>query len=238
MTRYVLAVLLLLLPAPLGAAEATVAVAANFLTTAQKLVEAFEEDTGHALRLAHGSTGRLYAQIVSGAPFDVFLAADSLRPERLEAEGLTQARRAYALGRLVLVSPEDAVVEPEALGPLRIAMADPEVAPYGAAAIAALRDLGYVPETMTLLMGDSVGQAATIFATGNAEVAFLAEAQLASMPRAVAAMPMDGRHPPIRQDVALLARAGDNAAARAFYDYLATPSANAILAASGYGVPN
>lgn len=220
--------------APLRGAEATVAVAANFLPIARELEAAFEATGSHGITLAHGSTGRLYAQIVQGAPFDLFLSADTERPARLEAEGRAVTRAVYAVGRLVLVTRNGG---PETLGGQRIALADPEVAPYGRAAMEAFSALGYEPEDATLFFGDSVGQSANIFATGNATAAFLAEAQLGALPGVFERWPMDGRHEPILQEAALLTRGADNAAARAFFAFLTGPEGRAWITSAGYGVP-
>lgn len=233
-----------LLPAHLRAAEVTVAVASNFLTTAEVIAESFEAETGHELRLAHGSTGRLYAQVLNGAPFDVFLAADQERPALLEADGLTLARKPYAIGRLVLVAAPELGLAMDRLGEglqgRRIALAEPKVAPYGLAAEEVLISVGLPPDGdgARFLFGESVGQVANIFATGNAEAAFVAAAQLLvlDIPEAEA-LPLDGLHVPIVQDAVLLARAEANPAARAFYDYLSSEAATVLLQNSGYDAP-
>ncbi len=225
-----------LVAGPAQAADATVAVAANFLTTARALEAAFEAESDYDIRLAHGSTGRLFAQIVTGAPFDLFLAADVARPAELEARGLTSDRRSYALGQLVLVS-RSAVSLPDDLYDQRIAMADPAVAPYGLAAKQALADLEVDETRIDPVFGDSVGQVASIFFTGNADLAFLALSQVPNLGEDITVTPMAGRHDPVQQDAVILTRAEGNAAAEGFYAYLASAEARALIAAAGYEVP-
>ncbi len=227
-------VLAICLAAPLHARDATVAVAANFLTTAQRLEAAFEAGSDHDITLAHGSTGRIYAQVAAGAPFDVFLAADADRPARLAREGLADAPVTYALGRLVLVTREGSGTA--VLGK-RVALADPAVAPYGLAAEQALASLGVKAGTYTRLLADSVGQTASLFATGNAEAAFIAAALLPELPRAADVTHMEGLHDPIRQDAVLLARGRGNPAATAFMAFLTSPEGRAIIAGSGFDLP-
>ena len=228
-----LALIAILAALPARAAEMTVAVAANFLTTAETLAQAYEYETGETVRIAHGSTGRLYAQIVAGAPFDLFLAADDTRPARLLDKGRALQVATYALGRLVLVSRGDPGDPAEALKGRRVAIADPAVAPYGAMAIEAMASFGVDPGEVRLIYGDSVGQAAGLFATGNADAAILARAQLPGLGEDLAVIPLDGRHAPIRQDVALIS---EDPAARDFFRWLASPVARQVIARAGYGL--
>ncbi len=225
-----------LVTGPALAADATVAVAANFLTTARALETAYEAGSGFDIRLAHGSTGRLFAQIVTGAPFDVFLAADDVRPAALEQRGLVAQRQTYALGQLVLVS-RAPVTLPQDLAGRRVAMADPAVAPYGLAARQALDDLGLGTEGIDPVFGDSVGQVASIFVTGNADLAFLALSQVPDLGADVTVTPMAGRYAPVRQDAVLLRRGAENPAAAGFYAFLDTPEGRALIEAAGYEVP-
>ncbi len=230
-----LLVVLAALPRPALAEEVLLAVASNFLTAAENLAEVFEATSDHSVVVAHGSTGALYAQIVSGAPYDVFLSADAERPRLLAASGLAADVKTYALGRLVLVS--KAALDPgavaEAFAGRPVALADPLVAPYGAAAISAMESLRLDTATFQPLLVTNVGQVATLFVTGNADFAFLAEAQL---PLLVAAevTALDGRYPAIRQDAALLARSEANPAAAAFWAFLSSEAAAEIIAANGY----
>lgn len=236
------------LAAPAAAGEATVAVAANFAEVAERLEAEFERSSGHSLTLVVGSTGKLYAQLVHGAPFDVFLAADRARPERLEEDGLAVAgsRFTYATGRLTLWSREPGRVGDDGAATLRrgelrlVAIANPDLAPYGAAARQTLERLGLWRSLEgRIVMGETVGQAHALVASGNAELGFIALSYVVS-PRNRAAgsrwdVPAD-LHDPIHQDAVLLARAADNRAARAFLDYLRSGEARALVESFGYGV--
>lgn len=227
------------------AGEVRVAVAANFASTLQALRPAFERETGHTLVASVGSTGRFYAQIVNGAPFDVLLSADDETPARLEREGhaIKGTRLTYAVGRLVLWSAQpgrvDAQGEVLRRGQVQhIALADPRLSPYGAAAVEVMERLGVRAALQPRwVLGESVGQAYQFVASGNAPLGFVALAQVAQ----------DGRirsgsgwivpaslHTPLRQDAVLLARARDNAAARALLAYLRSDAALRVLQDHGY----
>ena len=232
-----------------GKAEATVAVATNFLLPLRSLAGEFAARTGHSLRISSGSTGQIFAQIMNGAPYDVFLSADAARPERLEEAGLTipGARRTYALGRIVLWSADPGRVDAggaEALATLgngKIALANPEVAPYGVASQETLERLGFwEPFQDRLVRGINVGQVFQFIGTGNAAMGFIAKSQLAARPEgregSVWVVPA-GLHGPIRQDMVLLKRAAGNAAAFAFLDFLAEPDILARIEGFGYSAP-
>jgi molybdate transport system substrate-binding protein len=223
---------------PALAGEATIAVAANFLSTAEKLAALYEYQSGDVIVLAHGSTGRLYAQIRNGAPYDLFLAADDVRPEALEQAGVAAERAPYALGRLALVSRE--AVGADLAGALRgrrIAIADPAVAPYGEAALEAIEAIGLAASEVDLVYGDSVGQVAALFATGNVDLALLAQSQVPFLGADISARDLEGLYAPIRQDAVLLTRAADNPAAAGFFAYLLGDESAATIRADGYGVP-
>lgn len=227
-----------LLAFPARAETATVAVATNFLTTASELAEAYGIETGHEIVVAHGSTGRLYAQIENGAPFDLFLSADTARPDWLEIDGKAVDRMTYAFGKLVLVFHTDIPDDPAAaLADRRIALAEPSVAPFGAAALEVFEWFKLDPYKLDLVYGDSVGQAAALFATGNAELGFLAASQVSLLEDTVAVLAMEDRHEPIRQDAILLRRGQDNPAATGFFAFLGSEAALAMIAGAGYGVP-
>ena len=192
-----------------------------------------------------GSTGKLYAQIVSGAPFDAMLAADQARPARLVDEGhaVAGSRFTYATGRLVLWSAEAGRAGPDAAGTLRrgdfdfLAIANPDLAPYGLAARQALTAMGLFDAVQPrLVMGQNIGQTFSMVATGNAELGLVAESQVLSTRSPAAgtrwAVPAH-LHEPIRQDAVLLD--GNNAAARAFLSYLESTEARDVIARSGYG---
>lgn len=222
----------------LRAGEVTVAVAANFLTTAERLADAFTAESGHDVVLTHGSTGMLYAQARNGAPYDIFLAADADRPARLQADGLTEAVKPYALGKLVLISNVPVTLETirEDIEGRTVALADPRVAPYGHAALQVMESLSLDTAAFRPVLVTDVGQAASIFATGNADMAFVAASLLPLLQPRVA-VSVDELHPPLRQDAVWLSRGADNPAAEAFWKFLDTDTARDIVAAAGYGLP-
>lgn len=234
----ILLILLLLVSRPALAGEVTVAVAANFLVTAEEIAARFEDATGHSVTLAHGSTGQIYAQIEAGAPFDIFLSADARRPELLNEAGLAADVRTYALGRLVLVSTEPVTRETvsDAFAGKTAALADPTVAPYGLAATAAMERLGLDTATFRPVLVANVGQVATVFATGNAQFAFISASQL-PLVDAPHVFDLDGLHPAILQDAALLKRSAENAAAQEFWTWLFSDDSRALIEAAGYDLP-
>lgn len=229
---------------PSRAATARVAVAANFLPTAAVLGEAFSAVTGHVVAFSAGATGQLFAQISQGAPFDVFLAADQARPTRAVRDGLAVAESqiTYAVGRLVLYSRDPGRVNgAESLRGndiTRLAIANPATAPYGAAALDVLAHLG-LNEALApkLVRGNNVAQAYQFVATGNAELGFVALAQLSDRAGGSRWLVPQDWHAPIKQDAVLLAHAADNPAARAFLAYLHSAEAQAVIAAAGYALP-
>lgn len=211
------------------------AVASNFLLTAEKIAATFEAETGHEVVLSNGSTGLLYAQITNGAPFDIFLSADEERPRRLKEDGRALETRAYAIGALAVLSRTPLTVETagEVFAGKTVALADPTVAPYGRAATRAMEVLGLDTATFRPVMVANVGQVASIFGTGNADFAFVATAQLDRVD-APYVLRLEGIAPDIRQDAALLS---DDEAARAFWAYLGQPETVALIAADGYRTP-
>jgi len=226
-----------------GAGAVHVAVASSFAPTARALAADFQAASGHTVVLSEGSTGRLYAQIANGAPFEAFLAADAERPRRLEAEGYAVAgtRFAYALGRLALWSRDpERVRDAGALrGDFRhLAIANPALAPYGAAARETLERLGpWASLAPRLVTGEDVGQAFQFVATGNAELGFVALAQVLDAGGSRWEVPAD-LHAPIVQEAVLLARGRDDPAARAFLAFLRGPAARARIESAGYAVPD
>lgn len=235
----------LLLAAAAHAGEVSVAVAANFTAPMQKIAAAFERDTGHKAALSFGSTGRFYAQVKGGAPFQVLLAADASTPARLEREGVAVpgSRFTYATGRLVLWSATPGLVDAKGdvlrrPGTDRIAIADPRLAPYGAAAVETLRKLGLFESLQPrLVQGDSIAQAWQFVRTGNAPLGFVALSQVmvdGRIDKGSAWIVPDALHAPIRQDAVLLARGTDNPAAAALLAYLRGDTARAIIRAHGY----
>lgn len=229
---------------PALAERATVAVAANFVSTLRDLQPDFEQATGHRLRIVSGSTGKLFAQIVNGAPFDVFLAANVREPQRLEADGVVVdgSRFIYALGSLVMwrKGHQHAVALGEATlrdGKLqRLALANPKTAPYGRAAVEVLQALDlYDGLRGRMALGENVAQAYQFVATGNAELGFVAHSQVLRGPVAgdYWLVPI-ALYQPIEQQGGLLKRARANAAAKAFVDFLRSPEIQARIVAHGY----
>ena len=217
------------------------AVAANFTAPAREIAAAFRDATGSVALLSFGSTGQLYAQIVQGAPFDVFLAADEERPAVAEREGLAVpgSRRTYAVGRLVLFSAEPgrvrgpaALRDPE-LG--RIALAHPRLAPYGRAAMEVLRalDLEAALEERRII-GTNVSQAHQFVRTGNAELGFVALSQVTLLRGGSRWLIPEELHTPIRQQAVLLDPARRNPAAARFLEFLGSETARRILERHGY----
>jgi molybdate transport system substrate-binding protein len=237
----------LFLAPPAAAEETLVAVAANFSEVMERLETDFERDTGHELTVAIGSTGKLYAQITHGAPFDVMLAADQRRPELLESEGFAVAgsRFTYALGRLTLWSPVEGRVDADGEATLRagkfrsLSLANPDLAPYGMAAKETLENLGlWKALEKKLVMGENIGQAYALVASGNAELGFVALSYVLSprneQPGSRWDVPVD-LYSPIRQDAVLLSRAADNPAARALLSFLKSEAARKVIESYGYG---
>lgn len=227
-------------------AETTmVAVAANFTAVTQKLVPAFEKATGHEVLVSFGSTGLLYSQIANGAPFEVFLAADSARPKKAEDEGLAVAgsRFTYATGRLVLWSPrpgafEDGETYLRSLAFPRAAIANPDIAPYGRAAREVMARLEVWDAAQSrLVRGENIAQTFQFVATGNVEAGFVALSQARAWndgPGSVWEIPAE-YYGPIVQQAVLLAKGEGNPAAIAFLDFLVTPAARRLIADAGYG---
>ena len=230
---------------PAWAGQVQVAVAANFAAPMARIAEAFTAQTGHAVRLSSGSTGKFYAQIVAGAPFELLLAADASTPQRLVDEGhaLASSRFTYAVGRLVLWSATPGFVDDQGavLGAGRfahLAIANPKVAPYGRAALQVLRARGLDTRLAPkFVIGESIAQAFKFVATGNAELGFVALSQV-QMPGKVLAGSMwlvpETLHEPIRQDAVLLQAGAGNAAATALLAYLRSPAAHELMHAFGY----
>ncbi len=227
------------------AAEVQVAVASNFIAPMRHVTAGFERTTGHRARLAFGATGKFYAQIRNGAPFDVLLAADDITSAKLEREGFAVAgsRFTYATGRLALWSAKPGFVDAEGavLGQgrfRRLAIANPRLAPYGAAAVETLDGLGLQARLRPrLVQGENIAQTYQFVASGNAELGFVAVSQVfvdGRLARGSAWVVPQALHAPIRQDAVVLARGRDNPAARALVGYMKQEEARAIIRAYGY----
>ncbi|MFD2675771.1 molybdate ABC transporter substrate-binding protein [Camelimonas lactis] len=224
-----------------NAGQTNVAVAANFTEAAKEIATAFRAKTGHDAILSFGSTGQLYTQIKQHAPFQIFLAADEDRPKQLVDEGLgvASSRFTYATGRLVLWSKNpDLVRGADTLrgnGFSRLAIANPIAAPYGAAAVEALRALGVYDRLQPkIVRGANVVQTFQFIDTGNAELGFVALSQLIGNNSGSRWQIPQNIYTPVRQDAVLITTGVDNEAATAFMDFLKGPGARGILEKYGY----
>jgi molybdate transport system substrate-binding protein len=222
--------------------EVHVAVAANFAIPFQAIVQGFETATGHRVVVTTGSTGALYAQVVAGAPFEVFLAADDERPRRLVETGraVAESRFTYARGRLALWWPGREIADgPALLGRgdfARLAMANPATAPYGRAARQALETLGVWPAVEPkVVLGNDVGQAYQFVATRNADVGFVARSQLDGESEGAAWLVPEQLHAPIEQQAVLLTAGAGDAAARDLLDWLRGDEAREVIERFGFG---
>ena len=224
-----------------------IAVAANFTAPARALAEIFARTTGHEAKLSFGATGAFYTQIKNGAPFDILLAADDERPIRLEKEGDTVpgSRFTYAVGQLVLWSAKPGLVDGEGAvlkgGNFnKIAVANPKLAPYGAAAVETMDKLGLAAAlTPKLVTGESIGQTYNFIATGNAELGFVALAQVLDGGKlksgSMWVVPAK-YHAPIIQDAVILKRAAANPAAKAWMALMRSPNTQDFIRSYGYEV--
>jgi len=235
---------------PSQAAEVRVAVASNFLSPLRAVAARFDQSGGRRIVLIAGSTGKLFAQITAGAPFDIFFAADAARPRRLVEAGLAVAtsRRTYARGRLMLIgspyaAPDIACrqrLDPgrRAEGhPAKLAIANPATAPYGVAARAVLQKLNLWGRYRgDVLRGENIAQAYNYVATGNADLGLIAWSQFVGAPKRASChwLVPEEFHPPIRQQVILLRRAAGNRAAREFLDFVSQPETARLIATLGY----
>jgi len=245
--RWFAGLLALMAGAAAQANDVQVAVAANFTAPMQKIAAEFAKDTGHKAVLAFGATGKFYAQIVNGAPFEVLLAADDETPARLETEHRTVpgTRFTYAIGKLALWSAKEGVVDNQGQvlktgDYAHLAIANPKTAPYGAAAIETLAKLNLLDRVQgKLVQGENIAQAYQFVSTGNAPLGFVALSQVYR----------DGRftsgsgwivpatlHAPIRQDAVILAKGSANPAAQALEGYLKSDKARGIIRSYGYAL--
>ncbi|GAB2480855.1 molybdate ABC transporter substrate-binding protein [Comamonas humi] len=241
-----IAALVLVAAAGAQAAEVNVAVAANFTAPMQKIAPLFEADTGHKAVLSFGATGKFYAQMANGAPFDVFLSADDSTPAKMDKEERTVpgSRFTYAIGRLVLWSAQPSYVDAQGqvlkTGDFKhIAIANPKLAPYGLAATQTLQKLGLLDSVQPrFVQGENIGQTFQFVSTGNAPLGFVALSQVmvdGKIDKGSYWQVPDEMHEPIRQDAVVLRRAEVNPAATALMQYLKGDKARAIIKAYGYG---
>ena len=222
-----------------------IAVAANFNFAMEELVSTFEAQSGHTVNVSYGSSGRLYAQIINGAPFQLFFSADQEKPEALVKQGYAEAasRFTYATGSLVLWSanPELAVIDADVLNQQQVeklAIANPRLAPYGAGAMQVLGTLGLEDEYRDrLVMGENVNQAFQFVTTGNAQAGLISLSQVIEegviSHGAGWIIPAD-LYAPIHQDAVLLKQGADSQSAREFLDFIKGKEAGAIITKYGY----
>lgn len=228
------------------AGQAGIAVAANFTDATRDIVPLFEKATGHKLKVSFGSTGKLYAQIEHGAPFEVFLAADEKRPTKAENEGLAVkgTRYTYAKGTLALwsVTPKlfsDGEAYLKKGDFKRASMANPKTAPYGLAAKQVMEHLGLWGKFKSrMVRGDSIAQTFQFAATANAQVGFVALSQVRGWKGDEGSLWLipEGYYEPIAQQAVLLKKGEANEAAKAFLEFLKGPEARKVITAYGYGV--
>ncbi|MBV7543355.1 molybdate ABC transporter substrate-binding protein [Acidovorax sp. sic0104] len=223
-----------------------VAVAANFTAPMQKIASAFEAETGHKAELSFGATGKFYAQITNGAPFQILLSADDTTPAKLEREGkaVANSRFTYAIGTLVLWSAQPGYVDGQGAvlktGDFKhLAIANPKLAPYGLAAMQAMDKLGVTAQLQPrFVQGENIAQTHQFVATGNAQLGFVALSQVMADGKLASGSAWQvpaNLHEPIRQDAALLMPGKDSTAAKALLGFLRGDKARAIITSYGYG---
>ncbi|MDH5183282.1 MAG: molybdate ABC transporter substrate-binding protein [Gammaproteobacteria bacterium] len=243
-TKSVITLLLFLNGSSIFAAELHVAVAANFSNTMHTIVDAYQAKHGHEVKISSGSTGKLYAQIKHGAPFDLFFAADTHRPGLLEQDKLaaTDSRFTYAIGQLLLWSPQLSLVDSQGdvltqSGFEHLAIANPKLAPYGAAAKAVLQHKG-VWKTLRgrMVRGENISQTFHFVQSGNAELGFVALSQLTKVgidiPGSYWLIPKD-LYPPIEQQAVILR---DSIVAREFVEFIQSDESAALIRSHGYRI--
>ncbi len=228
-----------------------VAVASNFQTTAKEISVLFTESTDIAVRLSAGSTGKLYAQITNGAPYDVFLAADAARPQQLESAAIAASRMTYAIGSLVLWSADPALAGQDCRGALesgtyrRLAIANPRTAPYGKAAEEFLQNTGVsVAEKIggksRIVYGENISQTLNFVATGNATLGLIAASQTHTELPVVASCSWNvpqNLHSELLQQAVVIKSSPNTADAQQFLRFLQTAEVRALLESHGYTVP-
>ncbi|MFZ2313534.1 MAG: molybdate ABC transporter substrate-binding protein [Methylobacter sp.] len=246
--RSAIALSLLLLSQTSISATVLVAVASNFSKPMTEIAAEFEKATGHSAKLSFGSSGKFVSQLENGAPFEVLLSADETGRVKLEQAGLAVPGNhfTYALGKLVLWSATPGYVDNQ--GQIlatdsfkHLALADPKLAPYGAAAVDVLKGLNLQGKLSPLfVLGENIAQTHQFVSTGNAELGFVALSQVIDNGKIATGSGWiipDDRHAPIRQDAVLLTQGAENPAAPALLDYLKSAPALAIIEKYGYGLP-
>ncbi|QWF71113.1 molybdate ABC transporter substrate-binding protein [Methylomonas paludis] len=246
--RMIVSVCLILATCQIRAETTLVAVAANFTKPMNEIVAEFQKASGHSVNLSFGSSGKFVAQLENGAPFEIFLAADEKNPSKLVQSGLavSDSQFTYAIGKLVLWSNANDYVDGEGQilsnGNFKhLAIADPKLAPYGAAALEVLSNKGLLAKLQPLFVqGENIAQTHEFISTGNAELGFIALSQVIENGKIGSGsgwiVPTD-LYTPIRQDAVLLKTGAENPAALALLEFLKSPPAQAIIEKYGYQLP-
>jgi len=246
--RFLCLMSLLLVSGVSSAATTLIAVAANFTKPMEEIAAEFQKATGHEAKLSFGSSGKFVSQMENGAPFEVFLSADESNPLKLEQSGtaVSGSRFVYALGKLVLWSAKPGYVDDQGQilakgGFNHLALADPKLAPYGAAALEVLKGMGLQEKLQPLVVqGENIAQTQQFVSTGNAELGFVALSQVIENGKIATGsgwiVPSD-RYAPIKQSAVLLTLGAENPAAKALLDYLKSAPALAIIEKYGYDLP-
>lgn len=245
LSKLLLGLMILSVSAFAAAETVHVAVAANFVEPLKNISEQFEKSTGHQVTITSGSTGKIYAQIKNGAPYDLFLAADAKTPAKLEQENaiVPKSRFTYAIGKLALWSAKPDYIDNQ--GNIlkkpsfsHIAIASPKLAPYGLAAMQTLEKMGLDKLLQPkIVQGENIGQTYQFIASGNAELGFVALSQIykdGKVKSGSAWIVNTQNYDPIRQDAVMLPKAQDNAAASALMKYLKSDAAHQVLQSYGY----
>jgi molybdate transport system substrate-binding protein len=231
-----------LYPLTIEPQHANIAVASNFIKPMQQLKAQFEKNTPHTIGVSYSSSGKLFAQIINGAPFDVFLSADQIKPVELIKQGKVSSHKrfTYAQGTLILWSSNTLLVNnsPDVLYDnkfRKVALANPKFAPYGQAAVDVLNHLALLEQTQPKwVMGESISQTYQFVATGNADIGFISFSQKPDY-GSYWLIPA-GFYEPIKQDAVLLKNAEKNTAALAFFEFLKSNEAKNIIHSHHYSV--
>lgn len=247
-TRFGLAVMLAVSTASAWAEDVPVAVAANFTKPMEKIAADFEKATGNKVVASFGSSGKLLEQIKNGAPFEVFLSADQSKPKKVEEEKLDVpgSRFTYAVGKLVLWSAKPGVVDDKGevlkTGSFaHIAIANPETAPYGKAAMEAMTKMGVLEALQPkIVQGESISQTKEFVSSGNAELGFVALSQVikdGKISDGSSWMVSPDLYTPMNQDAILLKTGESSEAAKAFMEYLKSDEVKTLIQSFGYALP-